>query len=297
MTDFLQLVIAGLATGAIYALAAVGFTLLWQASQTINFAQGEFVMLPAFFALVAINVLGAPFWLAALVAIAVSMLLLGLTFKLVIVDPLIKHGPMPLVISTIAVAILLKDGVKEFYSAEAQPFPSLLPSRLVELLGVKISVAQIGVFVVAMSAIVALQYFLASTRTGRQMQATAQNPTVARILGVPVERMILYTFFINAGLAAIASLLISPIYFAKFSNGEPLGLAAFVAAIVGGFNQVRGAIAGGLIVGVIDNLAAGYLDRIGIASSYRQAIPLLLLVLVILFRPQGLLGRKEERAV
>jgi branched-chain amino acid transport system permease protein len=129
------------------------------------------------------------------------------------------------------------------------------------------------------------------------MQATAQNPTVARILGVPVERMILYTFFINAGLAAIASLLISPIYFAKFSNGEPLGLAAFVAAIVGGFNQVRGAIAGGLIVGVIDNLAAGYLDRIGIASSYRQAIPLLLLVLVILFRPQGLLGRKEERAV
>lgn len=297
MTDFLQLVVAGLATGAIYALAAVGFTLLWQASQTINFAQGEFVMLPAFFALVAINVLGAPFWLAALVAIAVSMLLLGLTFKLVIVDPLIKHGPMPLVISTIAVAILLKDGVKEFYSAEAQPFPSLLPSRLVEFLGVKISVAQIGVFVVAMSAIVALQYFLASTRTGRQMQATAQNPTVARILGVPVERMILYTFLINAGLAAIASLLISPIYFAKFSNGEPLGLAAFVAAIVGGFNQVRGAIAGGLIVGVIDNLAAGYLDRIGIASSYRQAIPLLLLVLVILFRPQGLLGRKEERAV
>ena len=89
----------------------------------------------------------------------------------------------------------------------------------------------------------------------------------------------------------------SPVYFAKFSSGEPLGLAAFVAAIVGGFNQVRGAIAGGLVVGVVDNLAAGYLDRIGIASSYRQAIPLVLLVLVILFRPQGLLGRKEERAV
>ncbi len=297
MTDFLQLVIAGLATGAIYALTAVGFTLLWQASQTINFAQGEFVMLPAFFALVAMNVLGVPFWLAALIAIAVSMAVLGVAFKYAIVDPLIKHGPMPLVISTIAVAILLKDGVKEFYSAEAQPFPSLLPSTLVEIFGVKISIAQIGVFVIAMAAIMALQYFLSSTRTGRQMQATAQNPTVARILGVPVERMILYTFLINAGLAAVASLLISPIYFAKFSSGEPLGLAAFVAAIVGGFNQVRGAIAGGLIVGVVDNLAAGYLDRIGIASSYRQAIPLLLLVLVILFRPQGLLGRKEERAV
>ena len=92
------------------------------------------------------------------------------------------------------------------------------------------------------------------------MQATAQNPTVARILGVRVERMILYTFLINAALAAIASILISPIYLAKFSNGETLGLAAFVAAIVGGFNQVRGAIVGGLVVGVVDNLAAAYVS-------------------------------------
>ena len=296
MNNFLQLVIAGLATGAIYALVAVGFTLLWQASQTINFAQGEFVMLPAFFALAAMN-FGVPFWLAALVAIAVSLLVLGISFKFAIVDPLIKHGTMPLVISTIAVALLLKDGVKEFYSAEAQPFPSLLPTGQFSLFGVNIAIAQVGVLIVAIATIAALQYFLSSTRTGRQMQATAQNPTVARILGVPVERMTLYTFLINAGLAAVASLLISPTLFAKFSTGESLGLAAFVAAIVGGFNQVRGAIVGGLLVGVIDNLAAGNLEKIGIPSSYRQAIPLLLLVLVILFRPQGLLGRKEERSV
>jgi branched-chain amino acid transport system permease protein len=252
-------------------------------------------MLPAFFALLAMIWLGVPFWVGALIAIAASMLLLGVAFKFVIVDPLIKHGPMPLVISTIAVAILLKDGVKEFYSAEAQPFPSILPSTLIDLGGVKVSIAQIGTFLIAMAVIVALQYFLAATRLGRQMQATAQNPSVARILGVNVDRMILYTFVINAALAGVASMLVSPVYFAKFSNGEPLGLAAFVAAIVGGFNQVRGAIAGGLIVGVIDNLAAAYLGYFGIQSSYRQAIPLLLLVLVILFRPQGLLGRKEER--
>lgn len=292
MADLIQLVIAGLATGAIYALAAIGFTLLWQASQTINFAQGEFVMLPAFFALAAMKFAGLPFWAAALLAVAVAMLLLGVTFKFVIVDPLIKHGPMPLVISTIAVALLLKDGVKEFYSAEAQPFPTILPDVLVSILGVKLSLAQIGVIVTAIAAILGLQWFLSGTRTGRQMQATAQNPTVARILGVPVERMILYTFLINAGLAAVASLLVSPIYLAKFSNGEPLGLAAFVSAIVGGFNQVRGAIAGGLVVGVIDNLAAAY-----VSTSYRQAVPLFLLVLVILFRPQGLLGRREERSV
>jgi branched-chain amino acid transport system permease protein len=292
MSDFLQLVIAGLATGAIYALAAIGFTLLWQTSQTINFAQGEFVMLPAFFALAAMKWWGLPFSIAALLAIAMSMLVLGVMFKSIIVDPLIKQGVLPMVISTIALAIFLKDSVKDVYSAEAQSFPTILPDVLFPILGIKVSLAQVGVLVVAFSTIMGLSWFLAGTRTGRQMQATAQNPTVARILGVNVERMVMYTFLINAGLAAIASLLISPIYLAKFSNGETLGLVAFVAAIVGGFNQVRGAIAGGLIVGVIDNLAAAY-----VSTSYRQAVPLALLVLIILFRPQGLFGRKEERAI
>ena len=292
MFDFLQLVIAGLATGAIYALAAIGFTLLWQTSQTINFAQGEFVVLPAFITLVGMQGAGLPFWIAALLAIAMSMVILGFVFKSVIVDPLIQHGALPLVISTIALSLFLKDGIKEFYSAEAQPFPSMLPDTLVSILGVKVSIAQIGTFCIAFATIFALNWFLASTRTGRQMQASAQNPTVARILGVNVERMILYTFLINAALAAVAALLIAPSQFAKFSHGEHLGLAAFVAAIVGGFNQVRGAIVGGLIVGVIDNLAATY-----VSSVYRQAVPLALLVLIILFRPQGILGRKEERAV
>ena len=292
MVDFLQLVIAGLATGAIYALAAIGFTLLWQTSQTINFAQGEFVMLPAFFALAGMTWLGLPFWLAAVLAIALSVLVLGLVFKGVIVDPLIRQGVLPLVISTIALAIFLKEGVKDIYSAEAHPFPTILPDTTIALLGVKTSLAQIGVLAIAFGAIFALSWFLARTRTGRQMQAAAQNPTVARILGVNVERMILYTFLINAALAALASLLISPAYLAKFSNGETLGLAAFVAAIVGGFNQVRGAIVGGLVVGVIDNVAAAY-----VSTAYRQAVPLILLVAIILLRPQGLVGRKEERAV
>jgi branched-chain amino acid transport system permease protein len=292
MSDLLQLVVAGLATGAIYALAAVGFTLLWQTSQTINFAQGEFVMLPAFFALAAMHWWGLPFGVSALLAITASMLLLGFVFKAIIVDPLIRRGVLPLVISTIALALLLKDGTKIVYSAEAQPFPTFFPDQIISIAGATISLAQIGVLAAATVTIVALQWFLGQTRLGRQMQATAQNPTAALILGVNIDRMILYTFLINAGLAAIASLLVSPIYLAKFSNGEHLGLAAFVAAIVGGFNQVRGAIAGGLLVGVVDNLAATY-----VSTAYRQAVPLFLLVLIILFRPQGLLGRREERVL
>ena len=138
------------------------------------------------------------------------------------------------------------------------------------MLGAVFAVQSLVIIAVAVAAVVALQFFLGGTRTGRCMQATAQNPTLARLLGIPVERMILYTFLINAALVALASLLVTPIYLAKFTNGESLGLYAFIAAIVGGFNQVRGAIVGGLLLGVIDNFAAAYLS-----SQYRMAIPLL----------------------
>jgi branched-chain amino acid transport system permease protein len=291
MADFLQLLVAGLATGAIYALAALGFTLLWQTSQTINFAQGEFVMLPAFFVLAAMNG-GAPFWLAIIIGIAMSVLTLGLIFKKLLVDPMIRHGVLPLVIATIALALFMKEGVKELYSAEAQGFPPLAAATNISIFGAAFAVQSLVVLGVAIAAVVSLQLFLNGTQTGRCMQATAQNPTAARILGVPVERMILYTFLINAALVAVASILVTPVYLAKFSNGEWLGLYAFIAAIVGGFNQIRGAIAGGLLLGVVDNFAAAYLSQ-----QYRMAIPLLILIVVILFRPQGLLGRIEERTV
>jgi branched-chain amino acid transport system permease protein len=292
MASFIQLVISGLATGAIYALVAVGFMLLWQTSQTINFAQGEFVMVPAFFVLAAMNLAGLPFWAAMLVGIAVSVLVLGLLFKRVIVDPMLRHGVLPLVISTIALSILLKEGVKEFYSSQAQPFPPLVDAQDFDILGVQVSAQNLVIIAVAVVTVGALQFMLNGTRLGRAMQATAQNPAVARILGIRVERMILLTFAINGLLVAIASILISPIYLAKFTNGETLGLAAFIAAIVGGFNQVRGAIAGGLLLGVIDNLSAAY-----VSAQYRGALPLFVLIAMILFRPQGLLGRAEERTV
>jgi len=292
MADFLQLLVAGLATGGIYALVAVGFTLMWQTSQTINFAQGEFVMVPAFFMLAAMRVLELPFWGAVVFGIALSTIVLGIAFKKVLVDPMLRHGVLPLAIATMALALFLRESVKDFYGAEAQPFPPLAAATNVTLFGAAIAVQSLVVVALAVAAIVALQIFLNRTRTGRCMQATAQNPAVARILGIPVERMIMLAFVINAALAALASALVTPIYLAKFSNGEYLGMAAFIAAIVGGFNQVRGAIVGGLLLGVIDNFSAAYLS-----AQYRAAIPLALLIVVILFRPQGLLGRREERTV
>jgi branched-chain amino acid transport system permease protein len=291
MSSFVDLMVAGLATGAIYAIVAIGFTLLWQTSQTINFAEGEFVMLPAFFMLAAMNV-GLPFWASIGVGIVVSALVLGILFKLILVDPMLRHGVLPLAIATMALSVAMKESVKQFYSAEAQPFPSLLPNIQIDFLGISVSLQNIGVLVAAMLVVIGLTALLNRTSLGHQMQATAQNPAVARIIGIPVERMVLLTFVINGVLAAIASVLVTPIYLAKFSSGEVLGQAAFVAAIVGGFNQIRGAIVGGLILGVVDNLAAAY-----ISTQYRGAVPMFLLIAIILFKPEGFVGRSEERKV
>lgn len=287
----MQLLISGLATGAIYALIAVGFSLIWQTSQTINFAQGEFVMVPAFFVLIAMN-LGLSFPLAILAGLAASAFVLGFLFKRIIVDPMLRHGVLPLVVATIALSLFMREAVKDFYSSQAQPFPSLVADADISVLGTVVSAQSLAVLLVAVAVVAGLHGFLHHTRLGRMMQATAQNSAVARILGIPVERMILLTFLINSLLCGVASILISPIYLAKFTNGETLGLAAFVAAIIGGFNQVRGAMLGGVLLGVLDNLCAAY-----ISAQYRSAVPLLLLVAVILFRPQGLLGRVEERTV
>ncbi|MFT3718924.1 branched-chain amino acid ABC transporter permease [Pseudorhodoferax sp.] len=291
MTDFIQLFFSGLSTGAIYALAALGFTLLWQASGTINFAQGEFVMLPAF-AMLAFMASGVPLWLAFVLSAGVATLVLGWGFKRGIVDPLFKHGMMPIVVATIGLSIALRNGVRAGFSAEAHPFPGLFPATLFNLGGVTVSAADVGTFVLALALVLAVQGFLSRTVTGRAMQAVAQNAESAAVLGIDVPRMVLNTFAINAVLATAAALLVTPTYLAKFDMGESLGTKAFFAAVIGGFNNSRGALLGGLIVGVCENLAAAY-----ISPAYKDAVALVIFMVVILFKPQGLLGKKVERKV
>lgn len=291
MTDFIQLVFSGLATGSIYALAALGFTLLWQAAGTINFAQGEFVMLPAFAMLMFIG-MGMPLWLSFLFTALVATLVLGWAFKRSVVDPLYTSGMMPIVVATIGLSLAMRNGTRAAYSAEAHAFPSLFADKLFQIGGAVISLADLGTFVLAIVIVLITQSFLSRTITGRAMQAVAQNTESAAVLGINVPRMIFYTFAINAILACATALLVTPTYLAKFDMGESLGTKAFFAAIIGGFNNSRGALLGGLIVGVSENLAAAY-----VSSSYKEAVALLIFMIVILFRPQGLLGKKEERKV
>ena len=291
MTDFLQLLVSGMATGGVYALAALGFTLLWQASGTINFAQGEFVMLPAFLML-AFASFGAPLLLSFVLTCIVAVFLLGWLFKRALIDRLLRFGMMPVVVGTLGLAIALRNGVRAGYSAEAHPFPSLFTDQLLKIGGVTLTLADVGTLAIALVLVLGVQAFLAKTLTGRAMQAVAQNTESATVLGIDVPRMVFYTFAINAVLACAAALLVTPTYLAKFDMGEGLAMKAFFAAIIGGFTNSRGALLGGMVVGVSENLAAAY-----VSAAYKDAVALVIFMAVILFRPQGLLGRKVERKV
>jgi branched-chain amino acid transport system permease protein len=291
VTEIVQLVVSGIATGSIYALCALGFTLLWQAAGVINFAQGEFVMLPAFTTLL-FMALGAPLWLAFVLTCIAAALVQGIAFKRILVDPLIRHGVIPLVIATLGLSIGIKSMVKAGYSAEAHPFASPFPAGQFSLGGAAISYADVGTLLVAGLIVVALQVFLNRTVTGRAMQAVAQNTEAARVLGIDVKRMVLYTFLINAVLAVVAALLVTPSYLAKFDMGDAIGQKAFFAAIIGGFNQTRGALLGGVMVGVLENVVGFYLS-----PAYKEGVALMLFLVVILLRPEGLLGKAEERKV
>jgi branched-chain amino acid transport system permease protein len=314
MSTFLQITFSGLATGAIFALAAVGFALLWQTAGAINFAHGEFIALPAVIMLVLGEqrpTLGVPDWVplvggtavggplpelgiivAFVLTIPLAVLVLGYVFKVSLVDRLLTPGgdDIPLVIASLGLALMIREYLRVEFGARPEQFPSTFGTARWRPGGIPISADDIGVLVVSIGVILALQLFLRRTYTGRQMEAAAQSPHTARVLGIPVDRMILFTFAINAVLVTIAALLVAPTTHARWDAGLSLGLLAFTAAIIGGFNQVRGALIGGFIVGLLQNWSGYYLS-----SAYREAIPLLLLILVILWRPQGLFGIADER--
>ena len=291
MLDLLQLGVSGLTTGSIYALAALGFTLLWQASGTINFAQGEFVMLPTF-GMLALSSLGLPLLAAFAITCALAVLVLGWGFKRGIADPLLQIGVMPVVVATLGLAIALRNAVRAGYTAEAQPFPSLFGDQIFHLGAVAITLVDAGTLAAALALVIGTQAFLTRTVTGRAMQAVAQNTASATVLGIDVPRMIFYTFAVNAVLACAAALLITPTYLAKFDMGESLGTKAFFAAVIGGFNNSRGALLGGVIVGVSENVAAAY-----VSAAYKDAVALAVFMLVILLKPHGLLGTPVGRKV
>jgi len=291
MTDFVQLLVAGVSIGSIYALTAIGFVLLWQTSNTINFAQGEFVVLPAFAMVLFLVVLRWPFVLALLATILVSTLLLGWLVKELLVARLLATGVLPLVIATIGLSLLIRYSLQQFWTPLALPFPPVFPRIPIRLGTIILSWEEVMNVLLAALVIGALQWFITRTRLGWAMQAVAQNRTLATVLGIDVSRLVTLTFVLNAALAAVAAILIAPVYLVKYDIGIGLGLKAFYAAIIGGFNQIRGALLGGLLVGLVETLSGAY-----ISGPFRDAFALGILLAVLLWKPEGLWGVKEEWA-
>ena len=289
MTDFLQLLVAGVSIGSIYAMTAIGFVLLWQTSSTINFAQGEFIVLPAFTMVLFWVVFRFPFAAALLATILVSTLLLGLLVHRLLVARLLRAGVLPLLIATLGLSLLIRYSLQQFWTPLALPFPPLFSRVPIRLGAIVLPWEELMNVLFAGAVIGALQLFITRTKVGWAMQAVAQNRTLAAVLGIDVSRLVTLTFVLNAALTAVAALLIAPVYLVKYDIGIGLGLKAFYAAIIGGFNQIRGALLGGLLVGVVETFSAAY-----VSGPFRDAVALVILIAVLLWKPEGLWGVKEE---
>lgn len=282
-----QLIIGGTASGILYSLIAMGFSLLWQTSQTINFAQGDFVAASAFIMLIFYSLLHLPYFFSLILTLIVTVFILGYIFKKAIVQRILEKGLMSIICATIATSLLIQNSII-FYSAESQIFPSLIKEGTVSILNANLSYLDLFNIVFAFFIIILLQLFLQKTKIGKALKAIAQNRETANILGIDVPKMIMLAFIINAVLSVFAAILISPIYAAKYNMGSALGLRAFYAAIIGGFNQMRGALLGGLLIGYIEVLTTGY-----ITTEYSEAVILLIVIAVILLKPEGIWGTKE----
>ena len=291
MSDFIQFIVAGLSIGAIYALLALGFVLLWQTSNTINFAQGEFVVLPSFIMVFFYIVLKWPFAISFVATILVSTFLLGWVVRKVLITRLLEQGLLPLVIATIGLALLIRYSLQQFWTPLGLNFPPVFPRFSIHIGSIILPFEELMNIVCAGVIILAVQLFITRTKIGLGMQAVAQNRQLAAILGVDVSNLVTMIFLLNAALAAASAVLIAPIYLVKYDLGISLGLKAFYAAIIGGFNQIRGALLGGLLLGVIETLCAAY-----ISNSFRDGYALALLIIVLLLKPQGIWGAKEEWA-
>ena len=309
MDIFLQQLINGLVLGSVYALVALGYTMVYGILELINFAHGEITMMGGMVALAVIGALGLAvpgmpglvlLGASMLVAIAVCMAL-GLLIERVAYRPLRNAPRLAPLITAIGVSIILQNIAMLIWGKQYIAFPPILPQGRHTVLGATISDTQIIILLLAAGLMLGLTLLVQKTRLGRAMRATAQSRQVASLMGVDANRVIATTFLIGSALAAIAGVMVSAYYgLAHYYMGFLLGLKAFSAAVLGGIGNLAGAMLGGLLLGVIESFGAGYIgDLTGgfLGSHYQDVFAFFVLILVLVFRPSGLLGeRVAERA-
>jgi branched-chain amino acid transport system permease protein len=286
-----QLLFTGIGIGAVYALVALGFVLIFRATNVVNFAQGEFSMVGAFLMVVFAVDLGWPYWLSLLASLA-GMALLGVVFNLGVYYPLRNRSFLPVIIATIGASIFLANTVLALYGPQPQVLQGWFDTPGIQLGSVYLDSQYLLIIAVTIVLVVFQYWFFEHTLIGKKLQATSQDKEMASLLGIPVSAMIMLTFVYSALLGGIAGILVAPILFVSIQMGATIALKAFAATIIGGFGDVAGAIIGGLALGVIETFGAAY-----VSVPYKDGFAFLVLVAFLIFRPQGIFGeRVAEKA-
>ncbi|MBV9568775.1 MAG: branched-chain amino acid ABC transporter permease [Hyphomicrobiales bacterium] len=291
MDLILQLLFTGIGIGAVYALVALGFVLIFRATNVVNFAQGEFSMVAAFMMVVFAVDLGWPYWLSFVLSLG-GMAVLGVLFNLGVYYPLRNRSFLPVIIATIGASIFIANSVLALYGPQPQVLQGWFDTPGIQLGPVYLD-SQYLLIIAVTVVLVGFQYwFFEHTLLGKKLQATSQDKEMASLIGIPVSAMIMLTFVYSALLGGIAGILVAPILFVSIQMGATIALKAFAATIIGGFGDVAGAIIGGLALGVIETFGAAY-----VSVPYKDGFAFLVLVLFLIFRPQGLFGeRVAEKA-
>jgi branched-chain amino acid transport system permease protein len=285
-----QFVAGGLTVGSIYALVGLGFSIVFIASRVINFAQGEFVMIGGMSA-VSLLATGIPMTLALPGAVAVAAIV-GLVVEKLAIERARRADVVPLIIITIGASIFLRGLAQLVFDKSVHRLPPLAGERPLDVFGAAVVPQSLWVIGVTLVIVVALTLFFHRTRAGKAMRAVSHNRLAAELVGIDVRKVLRASFGLAAALGAVGGVLIAPIAFTSYDAGIMLGLKGFAAAMLGGLGSFPGAVAGGLTLGVLESAGAGY-----VSSAYKDAIAFVILLAVLLLRPDGLLGARSRDRV
>ena len=289
MTEFLQFFFSGLTVGSVYALVALGFTLIYNASNVINFAQGEFVMLGGM-STVFLALAGMPLPLAALAAVIITTAI-GLALHRFAIEPARDGDAVALIMITIGASIFLRGAAQVVFDKRFHSLPPVFGSEPLRIGGAAVLPQSLVVLAGAGAIVVLLWLFIDRTLLGKAVIATAVNRLAARLVGIDTRRIVGLSFAMSAAIGAIAGVLVTPITLTSYDVGTLLALKGFAAAMLGGMGSALGAVVGGLVLGMLEAFGAGYLS-----SQYKDAVAFVVLLAVLLAMPRGLFGRgKVER--
>jgi len=293
-SELLQYILTGITVGSVYALVALGFTVIFSATGIINLAQGEFVILGGLLFYTLFVTAHLPLVVALIAAVAI-VALIGLLVERLAIRPLLGRPIVTLIMVTVGISVILRGAAKLIWGPDSLAVPAFSGEGSFFIGGAAVRVQYLWVLGLAALAVVALRLFFDHTLVGKAMQACAINPEAARLAGISVSRMVQASFALSAALSALAGIVISPITFASYDAGISLGLKGFCGAIIGGLGNGLGAVFGGLLVGVLEKLAVGFAPE-GYAG-FQDAFAFLFLLLVLLLRPAGLLGKRRTEGV